>query len=132
MQGYLQYLKNVLGVSQILLDNSQTKKSVQISQRVIVWVEALHSFSEADHELLSNMLAAMKIDKSDMAIFDLSEKTKMLASLPPQALQFELVLSPTDKNAQTFSPQMMHQNKQLKAEAWTFLQKVMLKYQSLS
>lgn len=125
-QDYIQYLRQVLGISQVLVD----QKTDLIPQRLIVWVEDLNVFSKQDQELLFNMLSAMKIDKNDIAIFNLQQKSEIASRLKSSCIQFELVRNPIDKASQTFSPQMLHDNKQLKSEAWTFLQQMITRYAS--
>lgn len=134
MQDYVKYLKNVLGVSQILKSDEALSSSAVATQaqavsasKITVWVENFNQFTTEDHTLLNNMLAAMKIPAQDMKVEDLSLKGKSQSPI-----EFELVLNPVDSGSQTYSPQVMHANKNLKSTAWTFLQQVMQKYKSLS
>lgn len=133
MQDYIKYLKNVLGVSQILTDESvpsQLQKastdSVVSAHRISVWVENYKQFSLEDHTLLNNMLAAMKIPDGDMVVGDLSEKNTSAV------INFDLVLNPDATGSQTYSPQVLHANKNLKSTVWTFLQTIMQKYKFLN
>lgn len=134
MQDYVKYLKNVLGVSQILKSDealsgaavaAQTQ-AVSAASKITVWVENFNQFTTEDHTLLNNMLAAMKIPGADMKVEDYSLKGQCHSPI-----EFDLVLNPTAAG-QTYSPQAMHANKNLKAVAWTFLQQIMQKYKSLS
>lgn len=129
MQEYINYLKNVLGVRQILTSNEpvlfasvQTKPAHKIS----VWVENFSQFSAEDHTLLNNMLNAMKIPAEDMVVFDLSLKGQS-----PAAIEFDLVLNPDASGSQTYSPQVLHANKNLKSTVWTFLQTIMQQYKNI-
>ena len=134
MQDYVKYLKNVLGVSQILKSDetlnpipaSATQQAVSAATKITVWVENFNQFTTEDHTLLNNMLAATKIPAADIKVEDLSLKGSLTS-----VIEFELVLNPTAAD-QTYSPQAMHANKNLKATAWTFLQQVMQKYKSLA
>ena len=138
MQDYVKYLKNVLGVSQVLkLDEALSPVSisapapmVSAASKITVWVENFNQFTVADHTLLNNMLAATKIPGADIKVEDLSLKGSVHSSVR-SPIEFELVLNPTASD-QTYSPQAMHTNKNLKAAAWTFLQQVMQKYKSLA
>lgn len=134
MQDYVKYLKNVLGVSQILKSDETLENTVGLTQqaasaasKITVWVENFNQFTTEDHTLLNNMLAAMKIPAQDMKVEDLSLKGKSQSPI-----EFDLVLNPEASESQTYSPQVMHANKNLKSAAWTFLQQVMQKYKSLS
>lgn len=125
MQAYINYLKNVLGIQQVI------KKADNISpqpKQIVVWVENLSRFTQKDQTLLNNMLAATKIPQQSFAIYDLKDKSTEL-SLP---IQFDLVTQPDQSGLQTYSPQVLHENKTLKAEAWAFLQTIITKYKTLS
>ncbi|AZZ37096.1 hypothetical protein CIK05_09925 [Bdellovibrio sp. qaytius] len=130
VQDYIKYLKNVLGVSQILRDESAPASvaTATVSAHTIsVWVENYGQFSEADHTLLNNMLAAMKIPAGDMVVFDLAQK-----NLEASPLHFDLVMNPDLSGTQTHSPQAIHLNKNLKSTVWAFLQTIMQQYKTLS
>lgn len=135
MQDYVKYLKNVLGVSQILKSDEALKpaavetqaQAVSAASKITVWVENFNQFTTEDHTLLNNMLAAMKIPAGDMKVEDYSLKGQSHSPI-----EFELVLNPDVSKNQTYSPQVLHANKNLKATVWTFLQQVMQKYKSLS
>lgn len=134
MQNYINYLKNVLGLSQILHDESAADgrltdmaSAPTCTPKISVWVEDYDRFSLQDHTLLNNMLAAMKIPDGDMVVQDLSLKTK-----GSSLIHFDLVLNPDNSGMQTYSPQVLHVQKNLKSTVWTFLQTVMQKYKSIS
>lgn len=130
MQEYIKYLKNVLGVTQILKDDSAPVTMVAapaaVAHKISVWVENYTQFSTEDHTLLNNMLAAMKIPNGDMVVSDLSLKTSA------SGLSFDLVMNPDTSGTQTYSPQVLHANKNLKAIVWTFLQTIMQQYKNLN
>lgn len=132
MQDYIKYLKNVLGVSQILRDESASigmssaSNQTVSAHKISVWVENYTHFTAEDHELLNNMLNAMKIPEGDMAVNDLAEKN------PNPLINFDLVMNPDASGTQTYSPQVLHLNKNLKSTVWTFLQAIMLKYKTLN
>ena len=133
MQDYIKYLKNVLGVSQILKDESASatmtvapSQAVISAHRIAVWVENYNQFSSEDLTLLNNMLAAMKIPDGDMVVCDLVEKNTSAV------INFDLVLNPDSSGSQTYSPQVLHANKNLKSTVWTFLQTIMQKYKFLN
>ncbi len=128
MQEYIKYLKNVLGVSQILKDESSSFEAVStVAHKISVWVENYNQFTTEDHTLLTNMLAAMKIPDGDMVVHDLSLKV-----VGQSLIDFDLVVSPDASGNQTYSPQVLHANKNLKSTVWTFLQTIMQKYKSLN
>lgn len=127
MQAYINYLKNVLGVQQILKSTENSTESVQ-QAKVLVWVENLSTFSEDEQILLNNMLAAMKIPSADLAVYDLKDKSEALIA----PIQFDLVINPDQSGLQTYSPQALQTNKSLKTAAWAFLQTIIARYKALS
>lgn len=129
MQEYIKYLKNVLGVSQILKSDGEVITAVAspTAHKISVWVENYAQFTPEDHTLLNNMLNAMKIPDGDMVVSDLSLKASDISPIA-----FDLVLSPDASGNQTYSPQVLHANKNLKSAVWTFLQTIMQKHKSLS
>lgn len=133
MQEYVKYMKNVLGVSQILTSEEPSgatpvaQENLTKSSKITVWVENFNQFSSEDHTLLNNMLAAMKIPAGDMSVNDFSLKGSVQA-----AIEFDLVLKPDASGYQTHSPQVLHTQKNLKADVWTFLQQIMQKYKALA
>ena len=130
MQEYIKYLKNVLGVSQILRDDSapivSASTSPAVAHKISVWVENYTQFSTEDHTLLNNMLAAMKIPSGDMVVSDLALKNA------DSVINFDLVMAPDTSGTQTYSPQVLHANKNLKATVWTFLQTIMQQHKNLN
>ena len=130
MQEYIKYLKNVLGVSQILRDDSAPVVSASaapaVAHKISVWVENYNQFSTEDHTLLNNMLAAMKIPSGDMVVSDLALKNS------DAVINFDLVMTPDTSGTQTYSPQVLHANKNLKATVWTFLQTIMQQHKNLN
>lgn len=130
MQDYIKYLKNVLGVSQILRDDSAPVTMVAaptaVAHKISVWVENYNQFSTEDHTLLNNMLAAMKIPSGDMVVSDLALKNSA------SAINFDLVMAPDTSGTQTYSPQVLHANKNLKITVWTFLQTIMQQHKNLN
>lgn len=135
MQEYVKYLKNVLGVSQILGLGESAPPAVVVTQettalsnsKITVWVESFNQFTAEDHTLLNNMLAAMKIPEGDMVVQDYS-----LKGSSKSLIEFDLVLNPDASGNQTYSPQVLHTNKNLKSVVWTFLQQIMQKHKSLA
>lgn len=122
MQAYINYLKNVLGVSQVL----KSQETGKATPKIMIWIENLNAFSEADRTLLHNMISAMKIPVADLEMRDLSLQTQ--GNYP---IEFDLVLNPDTSKMQTYSPQVLHEQKQLKAQVWTFLQTIMQKYSAI-
>lgn len=120
MQSYIHYLKTVLGIRQVITEPSS---AIPKSPKITVWVEALSTFSDKDQALLKNMLQAMKISEHDLAIYDLSDKKSS-----GSAIEFELVKEPQNLEFQTYSPQVLHENRELKTVTWAFLQTIMKKY----
>lgn len=126
VQEYVKFLKNVLGVSQILNSGEVPATASASVIKITVWVENFNRFSKEDHTLLNNMLAAMKIPESDIKVVDYSLKGQSHSPI-----EFDLVLNPDGSGNQTHSPQVLHANKNLKSTVWTFLQQVMQKYKTL-
>lgn len=135
MRDYVDYLKKVMGVNQILAEdisedihfNQSFDNSIQevIKTPIVVWVENLKNFNENEKLLLANMLKAMKIPEGSMAVYDLQGKENYTIS--SDSIQFEMVKKPQTEN-QTFSPEMLNEKSELKKDAWSFLQKIMRKF----
>lgn len=122
LRGYLQDMTNLSDLTQ---SKQVTKKMVSIS----VYVQDLNSYNSDERELLQKMLMAMKIETAKIAVHDLKDfNPNHVQSI----LFFQMVDVVTHPEDQTYSSRMLIKNPKLKNEAWTFLQKVMKQYQSLS
>jgi len=126
---YGKYINDVLGVHQILIEPHELLRFKPI--KIYIWVENLKMFSSEDLELLNKMIAAMKIDLSCISISDLSQKNDFVSSSSynqVEQIHFDMVQNPSPSFFQTYSPQVIHINKDLKMKAWTFLQHIMALY----
>ena len=123
--GLRSYLQDLTNSSELALDSQSTKKLNLID----IFIQDLNGYNSDEHELLQKMLAAMKIDLNKIKAHDLKDFNPNTVQ---SVLFFQMVDVITQPENQTYSPRMLLKNLKLKNEAWTFLQKVMKQYQSLS
>ena len=142
-----QYLSETLGLRTFLQDlkNSSVDTSVNLSVKspvqdlhspdknnlrlLYVFVQDFNNYKPEEHDLLQKMLVAMKIDLTKIRVQDLVDFN---ANDIQSSLVFQMVDVVVQSENQTHSPRMLLKNLKLKNEAWTFLQKIMKQYQSLS
>jgi len=127
-----QYLSETLGLRTFLQDlkSSSVDSSDKNNLRLLyVFIQDFNNYKPEEHELLQKMLVAMKIDLTHIRVQDLADFN---ASDIRSSLVFQMVDVVVQSENQTHSPRMLLKNLKLKNEAWTFLQKIMKQYQSLS
>lgn len=126
----IKYLQEVLGVKQVLRE-LETQQSE--TKEIYIWIENFQNFSNQDFDLLEKMIAATKIERSVFKILNLSAEKdfKESAFINSRQIHFQMLSEPVDLLSQTYSPQVLHQSKELKSKAWTFLQQVMNQYHEL-
>lgn len=141
----LRYLREVLGVEQILFASSPSEAAVQ-GTRITVFVEELNP---ADHELLTKMLGAMKLGPKDYEIVVEPTKGEYLSALsrkPILSLVFSYRLAERLKipitrgkfanqegvaTVVTHGPSDLTKNPELKAEAWKDMKFAMSRLESV-
>lgn len=121
-QDYFNYVIDVLGVREILLDGHTMEAHEQIP--LLVLVQNYATYNEEEKELLVKMIGAMKIEPQKMAVTDLSQLTV-------DSYQYALYLcdeisdvSRPANEIQTYSPRVLLQKPELKKVAWSALQKM--------
>jgi hypothetical protein len=122
-QDYFNYVIDVLGVREILLEGHPAESLEQIP--LLILVQDYATYSEEEKELLVKMIGAMKIEAQKIAVTDLSQRTV-------ESSQYALYLCDEvgDENCpaneiQTYSPRILLQRPELKKPAWSALQKMM-------
>jgi hypothetical protein len=123
---YFEYLENVLGIKTILQPKDLADKSAFAVTELLFVVQDYASYSAEELDLLSKMIAAVKVDPSRLKVCDLREaqnfQTQCLVIFQDQTqtppIQAILCI-------QTFSPRVLLKKPELKKVAWTELQKVL-------
>lgn len=119
---YIDYVQNVLGVKAIMREAGDAEASA-VRPALWVRVQNLSTYSEAEKDLLSKMLAALKLGPSLYFVVE-------TGSREDQALSSELVLEFADERIEvsgkvlTYSPRTLLQKGDLKKVAWADLQKI--------
>lgn len=125
---YFDYVQNVLGVKSILL-NQEPVETIKQSP-LVIYVENYINYSPEEMELLSKMIAALKIDLNWIRVVDLDN----------QEIQSEFTIyfveelnqnDPIEKNkVRTYSPRILLKNSKYKKKAWDDLQVVIKFFQN--
>lgn len=136
---YFDYVANVLGVKSVLL--SQDAESIRQVVPLLIAVENLASYADSEYELLSKMIAALKIDMQLIKVVDLNQSQLFQ---PQFAILFmdELVLdkSPQDNSTEnstaqqvkTYSPRTLIKKPELKKQAWDDMQRAIIFFEQKS
>ncbi|AGH95255.1 hypothetical protein [Pseudobdellovibrio exovorus] len=128
-EDYFSYLENVLGIKTVLIDQaSQQASSQQIKSPLIFLVEGLSSYSADETELLNKMIAALKIDLSQVQAVDSQISASCEAEFTVHFVDHlgaSLPRIPTGETVLvTHSPRFLLKNAAFKKQAWDDLQKV--------
>lgn len=119
---FFDFVSNVLGVKNILL--SQSTENVLQVVPLLIAVENLNSYTDGENELLSKMIAALKIDQKLIRLIDLKDTSLYQ---PEFAIYFVNELGQkTDSQVnqvQTYSPRYLLTHPELKKQAWDEMQK---------
>ena len=118
---YIDYVQNVLGVKAIMRDAGDTPNLIQ--KPLVVRVQCLSSYTEAEKDLLSKMLAALKLDPSVYAVVETGgdEEKNFTSNL---ILDFVDERTEVSDRVLTYSPRTLIQKPDLKKIAWADLQKI--------
>ena len=120
MQPWFDYLKNVLGVKQVMLPETLSSEASPKLMFVLP-----HSPSPAESEMLSKMILAMKLKSEDVQILLVNE------FLPTNSLVVAFTdgekLNSHTNIHYTHSLSRLMNNPGLKKETWALLQQIMLK-----
>lgn len=118
---YFNYLKEVVGISEIILEKNQDSAA---TKNIIVAIQDYANYTASEQELLSKMLEALKIDMNFFVKIDITEcnHTDFL-------FKIEFLDQPNQKNSEpnqitTFSPRTLLKKPELKKNVWADLQKV--------
>lgn len=124
---YFEYLENVLGIKTILQSRDVDTKEAAISVTELLFaVQDYVNYSAEESDLLSKMIAAVKVDPSRLKVCDLQQvknfEVKCLVIFQDQT-QLAPIRAPLVVH--TFSPRVLLKKPELKKVAWTELQKVL-------
>lgn len=132
-EDYFSYLENVLGIKTVLVDPmanqvGASQSADKIKSPLIFLVEGLSNYTAPETDLLNKMIAALKIDLSQLQAVDsqMSEACEseftvhfvdQVSAMLPKMPASEVVLV-------THSPRFLLKNVGFKKQAWEDLQKV--------
>lgn len=123
---YFEYLENVLGIKTILQSQTPDSKQTPKNTELLFAVQDYSNYSAEESDLLSKMIAAVKVDPSRLKVCDLQDarnfQTECLVVFQDQNQTAPILASLT---VQTFSPRVLLKKPELKKVAWTELQKVL-------
>jgi hypothetical protein len=120
---YFEYVSSVLGVKSILasLQDSASIEHVPL----MIAVENYEGYSQAEKDLLSKMISALKIDLKKIKVIALKNSQNLTADFCVQFVDVKPEVSSTQNNlVTTHSPKFLLQNSDYKKDAWSDLQKV--------
>lgn len=123
---YFEYLENVLGIKSILQSHEDLKGPAVITTDLLFCIQDYKNYSAEESDLLSKMIAAVKVDPSRLKVCDFDDAVKF----ETQCLvifQNEVQNPPVKASltVQTFSPRVLLKKPDLKKQAWTELQKIL-------
>lgn len=124
---YFDYLENVLGIKTILQSRQAGSENKENEATELLFaVQDYLTYTAEESDLLSKMIAAVKVDPSRLKVCDSNQlnnyKFQCLVLFQDQIQNFtnQAVLT-----VQTFSPRVLLKKPELKKVAWTELQKVL-------
>jgi len=127
---YFEYVENVLGIKQVLLDRVQNAEVNEDPEdvtevRLVISVQDLNKYLDSEKELLFKMISALQLKPEAYVVIDQSARAKYKAG-------FELYLNddPDDQAqlaVETYSPRVLIQRPDLKRMAWAKMQALMQK-----
>lgn len=112
---YFEYVTGVLGIKSILLEAGSAVETIPL----LLLVEGLSGYSAAEEELLSKMIAALKMYR----LADLQQGGGIQRSYTVEFLDQTKVAS-SENVQQVYSARTLVKNPVLKKQAWEDLQKV--------
>ena len=118
-ENYFNFVTGVLGIKTLLLE-TETLTGTPVA--LLLAVESLNDYTDAENELLGKMIAALKMDPQTYRVSDL-ESSKSVA----RNYTVEFLDQPTanEVNKQkVYSPRTLLKDGTLKKVAWDDLQKV--------
>ncbi len=124
---YFEYLENVLGIKTILQSRDvETKQPAITTTELLFAVQDYAGYSAEESDLLSKMIAAVKVDPSRLKVCDLQE-AKIFQAQCLVVFQDQTQSAPIQAalTVHTFSPRVLLKKPDLKKVAWTELQKVL-------
>lgn len=112
------FLTDTLGLNTILTERA---KNTSTGKNYIIYVENLNSYNEAESELLTKMIAALKINSEDLVVLDLSQINDN-----PQEVIMKIFLKDCPETLEeTYSPRELLKNPNLKRKAWEDLKRLL-------
>lgn len=122
---YFDFVSNVLGVKSILL--SQSTENVLQVVPLLIAVENLNSYTDAENELLSKMIGALKIDQKLIRLVDLKEVSLYQ---PEFSIHFVEELNQNNvslaNQVMTYAPRSLLKHPEFKKQAWDEMQKAIV------
>lgn len=113
------FLSDTLGVQSILSDNANKSSTGQvINEKYVIAVESLKSYNSAESELLNKMIAALKIQDSDLCLLDETELHNVTLGQDSIFIQLKDRPSVTNKNNETYSARTLLLQPEFKRKAW--------------
>ncbi|MBC7421257.1 MAG: hypothetical protein H7328_11065 [Bdellovibrio sp.] len=126
---YIDYVRNVLGVKAIF-SNEISEQITPEEIPLLVRVQDFNSYSAEEKDLLTKMLAALKIPNEYSRTFDLAENPNVVCKVAvylTDELKSMKDLLPNEIH--TYSPRVLLHTPALKKAAWDELQKVLRFFQ---
>lgn len=123
-------MSDVLGIKNLMIDQSSQKKDAKSSYVILVLVEDFMGYNAEEKDLLNKMLAALKMDLTLFKVLDSIEEhsndfkfeIQFLDEVPNQEIPKNKII--------THSPRVLLSEPKLKKQAWDQLQKVIYFYQN--
>lgn len=106
------YLTDTLGINSIVSDAAIKASS---SVKYAIGVEDLKSYNNNESELLNKMIAALKIESTEMELFDLAGLSDRIFS---KMTKFILLMNEPRNGNETFSPRVLLVRPDLKRKTW--------------
>lgn len=117
---YFEFVTGVLGIKSILLDSTEpTQETIPL----LLLVEGLAGYTKEENELLTKMIAALKMDSEMYRLADLQQAGGVKRAYTVEFLD-QTTATLTENVQQVFSPRTLLKKPALKKQAWDDLQKV--------
>ena len=117
---YFEFVTGVLGIKSIMLDTA-ARPADPIP--LLLLVEGLSGYSKEENDLLTKMIAALKMDSKMYRLADLQQAGSVERTYTVEFLD-QTTESRAENLQQVFSPRTLLKNPALKKQAWDDLQKV--------
>lgn len=130
VETYFEFVENVLGIKQVLLDRTVEAMAEEIAAgtppqeiQILISVQDLENYSAPEKDLLYKMIQALKLKPESYLVIDTANKTGYLAQ---HELSFSDKPQPSTADLiETYSPRVLISKPTLKKSAWTEMQKLL-------